>query len=305
LKLKKNDTFVFSLFGQSHFVTHITKALKLTKGKLITHQFPDGESYIRYGDSLKGKKVVIIDTLDHPNEKTLPLIFAAETAKELGATNVGLVAPYLAYMRQDTRFHPGEAITSTYFGKLISQAFDWMVTVDPHLHRRHTLSEIYTIPTQVVSAAPIISSWIEKHVSQAVLIGPDEESKQWVSQIAQGIHIPFTVLEKTRLDDHHVNVSVPALKNFSHHTPVLIDDIVSTGQTMIETIRHLKVIGAKPPVCIVVHPIFAGIRTQTLIEAGAKQVVSCNTIPHNSNELDLSEILAAAINQSFLAIQAE
>lgn len=295
MKLKENNTFVFSLFGSNHFVNNITEALKLKKGELIRHQFPDGESYIRYETPLKGKKVVIIDTLDHPDEKILPLIFAAETAKELGATEVGLVAPYLAYMRQDTRFHPGEAITSIYFAKLISQAFDWMVTVDPHLHRHHALSEIYTIPTQVVSAAPIMSSWIEKHVNQAVLIGPDEESKQWVSRIAQDIHIPFTVLEKVRLGDHHVNVSIPALKNFPHHTPVLIDDIVSTGQTMIETIRHLKVMGANPPVCIVVHPIFAGITTQTLIEIGAKQVVSCNTIPHNSNELDLSETLADAI----------
>lgn len=291
MKLKENRTLIFSLFSSNHFVNEFAKALRLEKVNLIRRQFPDGESYLRYQTPVKGSRIIIMDTLDHPNEKVLPLIFAAETAKELGAIEVGLVAPYLAYMRQDTRFHSGEAITSTYFAKLISQTFDWMITVDPHLHRHHALSEIYTIPTQVTPAAPIISSWIHKHIKQPVLIGPDEESKQWVTQIAEAINIPFTVLEKIRLGDHDVKVSIPALKNFPSHTPVLVDDILSTGQTMIETIRHLKSLETKPPVCIIVHPIFAGITTQTLIEIGAEQVVSCNTIPHDSNQLDLSQSL--------------
>ena len=293
--MKENSALIFSLFGFDHFVNEFAKELGLEKGQLTQRQFPDGESYLRYETPVKENKIIFVDTLDHPNEKILPLIFAAETAKELGATEVGLVAPYLAYMRQDTRFHSGEAITSAYFAKLISQTFDWMITVDPHLHRRHALSEIYTIPTQVVPAAPVISSWIHKHIEQPILIGPDGESKQWVSQIAEAINIPFSVLEKERLGDHHVRVSIPALKNFPNHIPVLVDDIISTGQTMIETIRHLKSLETKQPVCIAVHPIFAGITTQTLIEAGAQQVVSCNTIPHGSNQLDLSQSLMHAL----------
>lgn len=289
--MKENRTIIFSLFGVDHFVNEFAKELKLVKGQLVHRQFPDGETYLRYETSIKDNKVVIVDTLDHPNEKILPLIFAASTAKELGATEVGLVAPYLAYMRQDTRFHSGEAVTSNYFAKLISQAFDWMITVDPHLHRYQMLNEIYTIPTQVISAAPAISSWIHEHVEQPILIGPDGESKQWVSQIAQAINIPFTVLEKVRLGDHDVKVSVPLMKNFPNHVPILVDDIVSTGQTMVETIRHLNSLNTKQPICIVVHPIFAGITTQTLVNAGAKQIISCNTIPHDSNKLDLSQIL--------------
>jgi len=293
--LKETKAVVFSLFGADRFVSELTQALGFEKGDLLQRRFPDGESYLRYEASLKGKKVILVDTLDHPDEKILPLIFAAGTAKELGATEVGLVAPYLAYMRQDARFHPGEAITSISFARLISQAFDWMVTVDPHLHRHRTLNEIYTITTQVVPAAPLISDWIQKNVSQAVLVGPDVESKQWVSQIAQATRIPFTILEKERLGDHQVKVSVPALKDFPNHTPVLVDDIVSTGQTMLETIRHLRDMGSKPPVCVVVHPIFAGITSQTLMEAGAERVVSCNTIPHESNQLDLAPSLIGAL----------
>jgi ribose-phosphate pyrophosphokinase len=295
LKLKEHNTLIFSLFGSHHFVDEFAKALNLGKGQLIRRSFPDGECYLRYETPVEGKRVVIVDTLDHPDEKILPLIFAAQTAKELGATSVGLVAPYLSYMRQDTRFQSGEAITSTSFAKLISQTFDWMITVDPHLHRHHALNEIYTIPTQVVPACAVISSWINNNIKQAFLIGPDGESKQWVSQIAEAIQAPFTVLEKTRLSDHEVKVSIPTLKDFPTHTPVLVDDIVSTGQTMIETLRHLKSLGAKPPVCIAVHPIFAGISTETLLKAGAKMVVSCNTIPHDSNQLDLTPSLIQSL----------
>lgn len=295
MTLKKSSTLIFSLFGSDHFVSDLAKALEYEKIQPICRQFPDGESYLRYESPVQGKKIIIVDTLDHPNEKILPLLFAAETAKELGATEVGLIAPYLAYMRQDTRFHSGEAVTSTYFAKLVSQTFDWMMTVDPHLHRYHALSEIYTIPTKIIPAAPVISSWIQEHIKQPLLIGPDGESKQWVSQIAQAIDAPFTILGKVRLGDQDVKVSIPLMKEFPNHVPVLVDDIISTGQTMIETIRHLNSLKTKKPVCIVVHPIFAGLITQTLLHEGAERIVSCNTIPHDSNQLDLSQSLIHAL----------
>lgn len=287
MQLKKIMTspITFSLFGADAFMKD------LDRGLLTFHRFPDGESYIRFDESLEGREVVFIDTLSQPDSKILPLLFAARTAKEMGAVRVGLVAPYLAYMRQDTRFKPGEAITSIHFAHLISEAFDWLVTVDPHLHRYKTLSEIYSIPTQVVTATQPISQWIHGHVDQPVLIGPDSESAQWVAQIAAEIGAPFLVLEKTRYSDQDVKVSIPALEKYSFHTPILIDDIISTGQTMIETIKHLKSLRTKPPVCIGVHAVFAGITTETLIEAGAAKVVTCNTISHDSNGIDVFPLL--------------
>jgi hypothetical protein len=85
---------------------------------------------------VKDRDIVLVCTLNDPDSKTLALLFAARNAKELGARSVGLVAPYLGYMRQDRRFREGEAITSAHFAALVSSSFDWLVTVDPHLHRR-------------------------------------------------------------------------------------------------------------------------------------------------------------------------
>jgi len=139
----------------------------------------------------------------------LPLLFAADTARDLGARRIGLVAPYLAYMRQDIRFHAGEAVTSRTFAAILSRHLDWLVTVDPHLHRYHELSEIYRIPTQVVHAAPFLASWIKRNVARPLIIGPDLESEQWVSQVAADADAPFLVCEKIRSGDRHVTISIP------------------------------------------------------------------------------------------------
>src|SRR3546814_5690813 len=90
-----------------------------------------------------------------------------------------------------------------------SDLLDWLVTVDPHLHRYHELSEIYRIPTQVVHAAPFLASWIKRNVARPLIIGPDLESEQWVSQVAADADAPFLVCEKIRSGDRHVTISIP------------------------------------------------------------------------------------------------
>lgn len=264
-------------------------------GAFTLRRFPDGESYVRIETPLRGNRVAIVCTLDRPDDKLLPLLFLASTARDLGAATVGLVAPYLAYMRQDRRFIDGEGVTSTYFADVISRAVDWLVTVDPHLHRRSSLAEIYTIPTHVVRAAPRLAAWIRASVRRPLLIGPDSESSQWVEAVAKAAGAPFVVLEKTRHGDRDVTVSVPDVERWRDHTPVLVDDIVSTARTMIETVRHLRRAAFTGTVCVAVHGVFADGAYEALREAGAEQIVTCNTIPHPSNAIDLSVDLAAAV----------
>ena len=185
----------------------LARPLGAALGQLELRAFPDGETYLRFDGDLSGRSLAIVCTLDRPNEKILPLLFAAATARELGAIKVGLVAPYLAYMRQDRRFKPGEAVTSREIAQLLSNAFDWMVTVDPHLHRYSSLSEIYRIPTRVVHAASLMSEWIKANVPKPLIIGPDGESEQWVSTVAQDAGAPYAVLEKVRRGDREVEIS--------------------------------------------------------------------------------------------------
>lgn len=255
-------------------------------------RFPDGETYLRIDSDVQGRPVVLVCTLREPDVKLLPLLFMADTLRELGACEVGLVAPYLAYMRQDMRFRAGEALTSASFARLISARFDWLVTVDPHLHRRQSLGEIYTIPTAVVHAAPLLAEWIRAHVRAPFVIGPDAESEQWVSAVATAVPCPHVVLEKVRHSDRAVTVSqIPEIRRWAGYTPVLIDDIIASARTMIESVGQLRAAGHSAPICLGVHAVFAPGAYEALRAAGAARVVTTNSIPHDSNAIDLSAAL--------------
>ncbi len=281
--------------GNAELGDRLAKAVGIDTGTVEVRRFPDGETYVRLDGALAGRSIVLVCSLDRPDDKLLPLLFTACTARELGAASVGLVAPYLAYLRQDRRFSPGEAVTSSYFAQLLSRHFDWLVTVDPHLHRLNSLSEIYSVPAVAVRAAPLLSEWIAREIANPVLIGPDSESDQWVAAVARGAGAPYVVLEKTRRGDREVEISVPQMARWMRHTPVLVDDIVSTGRTMIETIRHLKAAATKPPVCVAIHGLFAGTAYAELRAAGARRIVSANTIAHESNGIDVTSLLARSI----------
>ena len=290
------NPFIFDFPHSSSLGNNVRALLNGEEGKVFVQNFPDGETYLRVESDVEGREVIVNASFFHPNDWILSLFFLADALQSQGAKRVGLLAPYLAYMRQDKVFHPGEALTSATFAKLLSSSFDYLVTVDPHLHRYHSLKEIYSIPTQIVKAAPLIAAWIHDHVKDPFIIGPDSESGQWVKEIATGS--PSIVLNKARHRDGHVKITWPEIKNREGKTPVLVDDIISSGGTMLQTIQHLKEEGFSPPICIAIHPIFAENSYQRLQDAGVEKIVSCNSIPHPSNQIDLAPVLVEALEMA-------
>lgn len=287
---------LFPLAGNEELARQLGRLLAWEIGDVAVRRFPDGESGIRFHTGVAGRDIAFVCTLDRPDEKIAVLYLAARVARELGARRIGLIAPYLAYMRQDAAFHDSEGVTSVHFATLVSSFADWLITVDPHLHRHHDLREIYSIPARAVHAAPEISQWISRNVHLPVIIGPDSESEQWAAEVAKGAGCLYTVLQKTRRGDRDVEVSVPDTEQWRGHTPVLVDDIASTARTMIAAVSHVRAAGLAPPICIAVHPIFAGDAYSALQAAGVAQIVSCNTIAHETNKIDLSRSMAAAIH---------
>jgi ribose-phosphate pyrophosphokinase len=282
---------LLSLYPSSSFLDGLKQSNQFDLGKLTVREFPDQESYIKFDSEVKNRHLVFIASLEKPNAKFLPLIFALQTARELGATRIGLIAPYLPYMRQDKAFLSGEAVTSKYFSSMLAKGLDYLITIDPHLHRYLSLNEIYHIPNYVLHANDLISHWIEQHVSSPLIIGPDSESEQWVAVIAKNLNAPYKVLKKTRKGDNLVQIEFPNLNDYQDFTPVLVDDIISTGTTFIEAIKHLNNIKMKAPICIGVHAIFANHAYENILAAGAKSVITCNTIEHVSNSIDASILI--------------
>lgn len=289
-----SDSLILPMPGNEAFAADLAAEGVGRLAAIETRRFPDGETYLRLLTSVAGCDVDIVATLAGPDPDFLRLAFAADAVRAQGARAVRLVAPYLAYMRQDKAFNSGEAVTSDTFARLISTLFDGLVTVDPHLHRRAALSELYTIPAAAVQAAPVLADWIAAEVPRPLLIGPDLESAQWVQAIAEKISAPWAVMEKTRRGDYDVSVTLPDLAGHAICTPVLIDDIASSGRTMVAAANLLAARGMAKPVCAVVHALFAG-DAHARIEAIAARVVSCDTVPHPSNQIHLAGPVAAAI----------
>jgi ribose-phosphate pyrophosphokinase len=283
---------IFAIPGNEIFAESLRKKIGAETGHAEMRRFPDGETYIRFESEVHGKEALIVCTLDRPDEKFLSVYFLTRALKERGAKKVTLVAPYLAYMRQDTVFQPGELVTSKYFAELLSGFLDELITIDPHLHRRRTMAEIYSIPCKVLHAARSISGYIHQNFPNAVLIGPDSESEQWVANVARDAGIPYAVFEKERKGDREVEITASHLEKYRKFTPIVMDDIVSTARTMMGTLSLLKKAGLSAPICIAVHPVFAGSGYQDLKQAGAKEIISCNTIVHSSNKIDLTDLIA-------------
>jgi ribose-phosphate pyrophosphokinase len=198
-------------------------------------------------------------------------------------------------MRQDHRFHPGEAITSRSYARLLSASLDYLVTVDPHLHRWHNLEEIYSIRTRALSAAPAIADWLRRNVPSPLLVGPDSESAQWVGETARLAGQPWLVMEKVRSGDRDVRVKLPQGALPAGRTPVLLDDILSTGHTALAACAALRDAGLAAPVCVAVHALLDDEAAQRLLAGGFQRVVSTDSIPHASNAIALAPLLADAL----------
>lgn len=275
-----------------------------TVAEVAVHHFPDGESLVRVQPPAPDTEAILVCTLDRPDAKIVPLLMAAATLRELGARRVGLVAPYLAYMRQDRRFQPGQAVSARPFAALLSAHFDWLVSADPHLHRIHDLDEVYALRSRVVHAAPALAAWIAAQVEQPLIVGPDGESAQWAEAVAAAVGAPVVVLRKERFGDTDVRVTVPDLERYPRHTPVLLDDIISSGRTLVAALEHLREAGTPPPVCVAVHGLLAGDAMARIRTAGAARVACADTVDHAAESIDITPQLREGV-QAMLAPAAD
>lgn len=276
--------------------SRIGRELQARTLPLDLHHFPDGESLVTLPDGLEGQTVAIVASLRDPDRLALPLRFAAATARELGAERVGLVAPYLGYMRQDRRFNPGQAVSARHFAQFLGESFDWLVTVDPHLHRIARLEDVFPMPAIRVVTAPLIAAWIACEVTDAILLGPDSESQQWVTDVARMAERPHEVLRKKRAGDRQVVVSAPESAELSRGTPVILDDIASSGRTMVRSIERVLAAGGQSPIAILIHAVFAEGAYDDILAAGAARVVTTDTIPHPSNVISVAEAIAEGVS---------
>jgi len=291
-------TIVTDCGNSPQLAKRLARKLRAKYSPLTISSFPDGDIYLKFNTNLKNKKLVIVQSFQpHSDMSLFDVIWAAETAKDLGAKKVTLVAPYLSYMRQDKRFNPGEAISSHIMAKLLNNSIDKIITIDPHLHRIPKLSKIFTIQNQALTANLVIADYIQHHFKNAVIIGPDWESYQWAERIANKIKVLSSVFRKTRHSSRKVTSKMIKPLEIKNKNVIIVDDIISTGHTIIEAAKKAKQHKAKSITAICVHGLFVENALKKIQRSGVKQVLCTNTIQKPQSKIDITDLIVKELKR--------
>jgi ribose-phosphate pyrophosphokinase len=279
---------------ESSMARRLAAALACPWAFVERHAFPDGETRLRLPPELPDR-VLILRGLQQPDAKLAQLLLTAGGARELGARKLTLVSPYLAYMRQDKAFTPGEVVSQRQLGALLAAHFDAVITVDPHLHRTASLDEV--LPGRrgvVLSAAALLGALVAREVPGALLLAPDEEAEPWVRAAARAGALDHAVCRKQRRGDAEVVVALPEV-TVAGRAVVLLDDVASTGRTLVAAARGALGQGARSVDVAVTHALFVDDAIEVLRSCGVRHVWSSDCVPHASNAVSVVSLLAAAL----------
>lgn len=272
----------------------LARRLGLALQEIAIHRFPDGEVRVTVGPA--AQTCIIQASLDQPNDKLIALLFAAEALRRGGAKRLVLLAPYLCYMRQDTAFHPGEAISQRAIGRLLAATFDRVVTVDAHLHRTADIEAVFPgIAADNLSAMPAIADALSGIDSTTVVVGPDEESRPWVSALAARLGLAHIVGRKARRGDRSVAIDFADQVAVDGQPALLVDDIVSSGGTLMICARTLRAAGATAIDAVITHALFRPDMAEEFARAGIRSIRSTSSVTHPTNAIPLDRVLGDAL----------
>jgi ribose-phosphate pyrophosphokinase len=278
----------------------VANELGVDAGGLEVRRFPDGEKYLRVLSDVKGRSVAVIQSIHHtPDELLFEYLLLADTLKDLGAKRVVAFIPYFAYARQDERFKPGEALTFRTVTKLIeSVGTDEIYTIDMHQHRVLKSSEVFRIPSHNLSAMRLLADYVQKFgkLENPLVIGPDSEAEQWAKVAAERLHTDYDVFEKKRLGDAQVEVR-PRGSNANGRDVLIVDDIISTGGTIVEAVKILQSQGARRIQVACTHPILAPGALAKIKEAGVQDIVATDTVPSPISQVTVAPLIAEQVKK--------
>lgn len=285
--------------GDEGPVARLAAALGVPSGIVDLKTFPDGET-LPTVPVTGATTVIAYRALNQPNTRLVPLLQAADAWRRAGVRRLVLVTPYLGYLRQDMVFAPGQPLSRDLVCGWLGGTFDRLVTVQAHLHRTASLTEVLGIPATNIDIGGDLAALVAAG-EPPLIVGPDSESRPWVQAAAARLGAGWTAFDKQRLGDREVRMTLGAGPPVAGRATVLLDDICSSGGTLAQAIRQLREAGAASVDIAVAHALFDAGALNRLREAGARRIVSSNSIPHPTNALDLTGRLADVLRNETAA----
>ena len=204
------------------------------------------------------------------------------------------VVPYMAYMRQDSEFNPGEVVSARRVATLLDAAgFDLIVTVDMHLHRFSSPAELFKTPVANLTAAPLLArEALMRGAENPVIVGPDEEAEQWARAAAEAVGTEYTVFEKHRISPDEVEVRPRDPGVVKGRDAVIVDDIISTGGTVARAARRLLEAGARRVYVAVTHALLVQGALAKIHSSGVASLYATDTVETPFSTVTVSGMLA-------------
>lgn len=294
--MSRRDVDALHYFPDSQAIAHdIARRAGVRACPIALRRFPDNETLLRITET-GGRHAVLLAQLHDPDAKIFPLLLAAHALRSSGVERLTLLSPYLPYMRQDVAFQPGEAVSQHVIAQLIGQTVDRLITLEPHLHRIDSLGEVFSCDARALDAAPLLADWCTRDSDEALLVGPDSESEAWVRNLASLGNLPWIVCHKQRLGDDRVRITLPDPPRLPKaRRAIVVDDIASSGTTLAAAAVALHAAGIETVDAVVVHAIFAAGAMDRIRSSGIRHLVSCDTIPHETNSIETAQCFADAL----------
>jgi ribose-phosphate pyrophosphokinase len=267
-------------------------------GHAQVENLPDGEKYVRLSSDVEGRDVILVNSFaPKPNELLVETLFLLDTIRDYGARSIIGVFPYFPYSRQDRRFMKGEAFSLKIAAKLLKNfGLDWMYVVDFHLHRVENLSDFLEIETKNLTAMRALASYLMQNFEfcHPIVVGPDEEAVQWASVVAEELGTDHLFLRKMRVDAENVIIDFTS-GDVKGRDVIIVDDIISTGGTIVQAIKTLKRAGCSKVYVACTHAILARDALRRILEVGAEAIVGSDTVPSPVSHVSVSPIISKAI----------
>jgi len=273
------------------------KISEITGIKLIKLEhklFPDGESYIRFPESVEGEDLIVIQGTHPPQDRHLVQAYLiAENALDLGAKTVSLVSPYLAYARQDKRFRKGEAISILSILRMMKSAgYAKLYTVNVHAP---WIIEKSPLPLIDLRAEKSLAKYLKSlDLKNVTIVSVGKKGESMASTVAGELGVKYAAAESSRDElTGKVEVKLEGVREVKR--AIIVDDIISTGGTMAELIKALKKKGAEEIYAACIHALMVGDAENKITSAGAREIIASDTIPNKFAKYSVAELISEVI----------